>query len=60
LTSVYESIVQEKEPDRPTTQDKINEKRDEMLSSQAQSIDLVKRLMWNHKIEKYGVNALGK
>ena len=34
LTSVYESIVQEKEPDRPTTQDKINEKRDEMLSSQ--------------------------
>ena len=58
LKNIYECIVQEKEPDRPFVEEKINMKKNEMLISQATSLDTVRRIMWENKIEKYGVMAV--
>ena len=58
LQNIYENIVQEKEPDRPFLEEKITRKRDEMLESQAANLATVKRIMWENKIEKYGVMAV--
>ena len=58
LKSVFEDIVQETEPDRPFNEDKINQKREEMLASQANTLATVNRILLENKIEKYGVMAV--
>ena len=50
--------MQEKEPDRPQREDRILAKRDKMLADQEVSIATVKRIMFENKIEKYGVMAV--
>ena len=47
-----------KEPDRPYLEEKIIKKRDMMLASQAENLATVKKIMWENKIEKYGVMAV--
>jgi len=46
------------EPDRPTQEDKILQKREKMLADQEVSLSTVKRIMFENKIEKYGVMAV--
>lgn len=58
LKNIYEIIVQEKEPDRPMREDKIIQKRDKMLQDNEVSMATVKRIMFENKIEKYGVMAV--
>ena len=58
LKNVYETIVQEIEPDRPYTKDKIIRKKDEKLASRAQDLKICEKIMWENKIEKYGVMAV--
>ena len=58
LKNVYETIVQETEPDRPYQEDKIKKKKEEILQSQEDSLATVKKIIWENKIEKYGVMAV--
>ena len=58
LKDIYEEIVMMKEPDRPYLEEKIIKKRDMMLASQAENLATVKKIMWENKIEKYGVMAV--
>lgn len=58
LKNIYEVIVQEMEPDRPKQEDKILNQREKMLADQEVSLATVKRIMFENKIEKYGVMAV--
>ena len=58
LKNVYETIVQEIEPDRPYTKDKIIQKRDEKMADREQDLKICEKIMWENKIEKYGVMAV--
>ena len=58
LKNIYEVIVQEMEPDRPKQEDKILNQREKMLADQEVSLQTVKRIMFENKIEKYGVMAV--
>ena len=58
LKNVYETIVQETEPDRPFGEEKIQKKKEDLNVSKAQSLETVKRIIYESKIEKYGVMAV--
>lgn len=58
LKNVYETIVQETEPDRPFLEDKIIKKKEEMLASQKETVETVKKIMRESKIAKFGVMAV--
>ena len=60
LKNIYEEIVVMKEPDRPYLEETIIKKRDIMLAGQAENLATVKQIMWEIKVEKYGVMAVKK
>ena len=58
LESIYEAIVQVKEPDRPTKGEQILERRDSMIKERKKKELMVKSIIRQGKVEKFGVMAL--
>ena len=58
LKDIYDSIVQETEPDRPMHIDKIKAKKEKMIRQKNDNLSKVKRILLEQLIEKYGVMAL--
>ena len=58
LKTVYQQIVQVKEPDRPNTEAAVLEKYKEMQNWEKFKIKTTKQTLHSNLIEKYGPDAL--
>ena len=58
LTQIYDSIVQIKEPDRPSKEEIILEKREALIRERNDKVKMVKGIIKQAKIEKFGVMAV--
>jgi len=54
LKTIYESIVQVKEPDRPITEASVHQKLKEMQSWERLKIDTTNKILERHMMEKHG------
>ena len=55
---VYDTIVQIKEPDRPNKENIIKEIRDQLVDWDEQKKVRVRKVILQHKVEKFGVMAV--
>ena len=57
LKNIYDTLVQETEPDRYMHQEKVKQKREAMIHDQQDKLEKVSKRMIEQKIEKYGAMA---